>query len=1013
MACTCRLTNSIPAQAEFTVYDTIDRLQTSITLQDGCFGTATLMRIAALFMPGPSPTPLPTPEQQPPADLAASPSMGPPQANRASTANGEAESGKAEASAATSVGGEHSPPAATGADESSQLADAESSAGSIAEQAHEASSAQGCIPDASLPSASSASDSKSDQPADQPSDAFKVRPQTGPPTAVPAHNRDSLQPTFEHGKEGDASLQNPVQTMAPLLAMQPDQGLLNAIQTPLCSPGQGQEAEEQAQARADSLLATQSATDASPASDNSVVDLVPDLDALDPAAQLDQPQSELHSEPQTPTASDFKEEVTVKPKCKEQFSLEIVRCKIVCPARVDAAGFTYADAVPLDHMLYMEIPHFLLQLPLSQPAQHPRPHPVDLRVRHVLQGQQPVVPPPDVTAPSPFASTGQQGTIFSLASLTLFVAAPEEFESARSASSGSGGQLPPFLSIPTASMTALPQRAPAQHSALESQISDEPVPTFELELRKAEVIARPAQLQTVSASTIRYSTDMDAILGKPPSASLAPVLAATADPSLAPPSDLASAKPNPAGSQQQPAHQPGFAVEASVGLISLQLHSSNKALPALVLQWQRLAGHYTQAAGPATLQQVACGIVWHFLALQLTENPAKPQQQFSLEHVGTLRSGSLALPGRMSRVHSEPLGGRGPPSTGRSSQHGSGRLTRGSGHSSSRRQLPLDRTFSPEEGLRHQQSMSRLQGFSVGNGRSGLGLAEIAAGDDDASSPSSPQYIFNNRARLASGDFNEAVDGILTSLSALSLNKASQQQQGGSDEASSTVSDSYSRSHRHRDLDRLNFPTRGTSVASSSLSIEKLQRQVPVIRHRSVMMAFAPSIPLGEAADLPSFTSASSSSLNPIHASSSLSLRQALSVFHDAPESLGSLRRVSEGGEPLSPRGSDLFPKDWSANQLPPGDRILLLLGSKSCFAAKEGTAGPSSDASIGCSLMPTGLQTHSGASALSALEICASDMLLRVYLEVRSATFCSQCASVLLCWTLSSAQLPRDVHAM
>ena len=55
----CRLTKGIPAQAEFTYYDTIDRLQTSITLQDGCFGTATLMRIAALFMPDPTPPPLP------------------------------------------------------------------------------------------------------------------------------------------------------------------------------------------------------------------------------------------------------------------------------------------------------------------------------------------------------------------------------------------------------------------------------------------------------------------------------------------------------------------------------------------------------------------------------------------------------------------------------------------------------------------------------------------------------------------------------------------------------------------------------------------------------------------------------------------------------------------------------------------------------------------------------------------------------------------------------------------
>ena len=773
----------------------------------------------------------------------------------------------------------------------------------------------------------------------------------------------------------DTSLHSgsPVSSMLPITQVK--EGLLSALQTPLGSPQEAVPAMRQAIASVELAEGMHGVTDASTAvAKDSGDDLVPSRADLLPVAFEAEPAGSSEPEPHTPEESDTDEGPPAGPERKEQFSLEIVRCKIVCPARVDSAGFTDADPSPLDHTLYMEIPHFLLQLPLLQPAQHPRPHPVDLSIRQVLKGQQAAVPAPDITAPSPFAATGQQGTIFSLRNLALFVALPEEFESAHLAPSDSAGhtQLPPFLSIPTAGLLAVPHHAPSQHPALQSYMPDEPVPTFELDIRTAELIAKPAQLQTVSASTLRYSTEMDIILGRPPSDPVAPVLAATADPALA------------SGQTQHPLHKPvqrpGFAVEASIGLINLQLHSSNKLLPALVLQWQRLSSHWCQAAGSSVgPAHTACGVTWQFVSLQLTDNPAEPQQQFSLEHVGTLRSGSLALPGRMSRVHSEPLGGRGPPSSGRSSHHGSGRLTRGSSvHGSSRRQAAITRPLSPEDDFSLHQGLSNLHFAPLGNGRSGhglTGLAEIAA-DDDTSSPSSPQYIVNNRARLASDSFAEAVEGILPSLSALSLNKASQQQQGSSDNASSSFSDSHSRSYRHHGLDRLHSLNRGTSIASSTLSLSELQRQVPVIRHRSVMIAPAPSTPHAEAPDLPPRFASASSAFN--FSSFASSSGKGLSMFRDASETLGSGARAFGAG------GPDWSPKPWSASNLPEGNRLLLVLGSKSCFAADDGSAGTLVDASVGCSLRPLGCASDQSSSAHSALEICASDMHLRIFLEVR-----------------------------
>lgn len=998
-----RLTSGIPAQAEFTYYDTIDRLQTSITLQDGCFGTATLMRIAALFMPDPDPPPLPISEAPGHAKQPESPSKHDIQTELSSSVGPHSAPSTAVAATVESVqqalcktSGEEAALTERGGSEAAALEQAQPTDTSSMPDSGGASPKTGSADtgeSSSEPVLTGLSHTRTDQPlaefksgSDSADSDFssstitQTEPMPGPIPASPQAIGTSIPQSEADGSDQgqETDLHSGLPMPAVLMAGHVDDSLLSAIQTPLGSPGHGLQAQQQAPATAESAVGMHNVTNTSRGfADESSVGL--GSAALLPVVMeaKSDGSSAPEPEPHTPGASDVDEELKAGQERKEQFSLEIVRCKIVCPAKVDAAGFTDADPSPLDHTLCMEIPHFILQLPLLHPAQHPRPHPVDLNIRQILKGQQAAVPAPDVAAPSPFAATGQQNTIFSLTGLALFVALPEEFESAHLASSGSAGhaQLPPFLSIPAASLLAVPHRPPQQHPALQSCMHDEPVPTFELEIRTAEVIAKPAQMQTVSASTLRYSTEMDIILGRPPSD---PVLAATADPAL-----VSQASDKTQQPQGTPVRRPGFAVEASVGLINLQLHSSNKLLPALVLQWQRLSAHWSEAAGSsAGPAHTACGVTWQVLSLQLTDNPAEPQQQFSLEHVGTLRSGSLALPGRMSRVHSEPLGGHGPPSSSRSSHHGSGRLTRGSSvHGPLRRQAAVTRPMSPgpeEEFSSHQQGLSSLHFAPLGNGRSGLGLtglAEIAA-DDDASSPSSPQYIVNNRARLASDSFAEAVEGILPSLSALSFNKASQPQQDGSDHASSSFSDSHSRSHRHHGLERLHSLTRGTSVASSTLSLGELQRQVPVIRHRSVMAA---PTPFAEPPDLPPrFASASSAFQLSSFASSS---RQGLSMFRDA--SLGGTRGESEEGIRMSPRGPDSSPKAWSANDLPPGNRVLLLLGSKGCFAASDSIAQASVDASVGCSLRPLDPRPDQSSSAHSALEICASDMLLRVYFEV------------------------------
>ncbi|DBA81627.1 TPA: hypothetical protein ACH3X1_007382 [Trebouxia sp. C0004] len=975
-----RLTSKTPAQAEFTVYNTVDHLQTSITLQDGCFGTATLMRIAALFMPPPTPASLNTSEAPAisvAATVAESDRLTFEQHTKSNLTSFGTDGCRAQPGNESAFGLSSVP---------------ESCPQGVSQEPEQAELLRNSqtkeVPSSLLP------DAPESRTVDLgPKLLDGVQRQSEQELAEPAanglladaanaeedmSNRNSQSPLSESHRSSADHLEAPaplrhalgrtdLPSPSPPMMPSADPGLLSAIETPLSGASHGTQAEMQAAATAVSAMALEGVT---------TMNVLPEEEQAEGT-----PAGIAEGDRSNPVPTDPAEEVVPKSDRKEQFSLEIVRCKIVCPAKVDTNAFSDADPSPLDHTLYMEIPHFILQLPVSQPAQHPRPHPVDMNVRHVLNRQQPAVPAPDAIAPSPFASNDQQGMIFSVTNLTLYVALPEEFDLPESVatSSEAQAQLPPFLIIPTASLIALPPRPPPQHACLRRQLPQQDVPTFELEMKTAEVTAKPKQLQTISASTIRYSTEMDNILGKSPSDPPAPVLAAIADPPLQTNPPAASSNrdhprdQHPLQKASQAETYPGFAVEASVGLASLQLHSSSPKLPALVLQWQRLSGHYAQAAGQQ--QATACGLTWHYLALHLTENPAEPCQQLSLEHVGTLRSGSLLLPGRISRVHSEPLDSHGAPSSSRSSHHGgSGRLTRGL---STRHHITAARTISAdEELLSHQHSLSKLHVAPLGNGRTGLGgltgLAEIAA-DDDGSTPSSPQYIFNNRARLASDSFNEMLEGVLPSLSALSLQKAANQQHDNSDNGSSSVSGSHS--HRRHRLDRLKSLGRATSVASSTISVEELQRQVPVIRHRSVFMNPTPPTPYADAPEFSGFTSVASSF--DLSSAPSVSSRQALTVYHDAPDRLDS--SLPDGDMPTSPGGTPV-PEGWSPDMLPAGDRLLLLLGSKECFAASDGIASSSTDASIGCSLLPAA--NDADIPLQSALEICASDMMLRVYLE-------------------------------
>lgn len=967
------------------MYNTKDRLQTSITLQDGCFGTATLMRIAALFMAAPTP---PTP--LPPAPPVSAKPVAKPASNTKDS----------EAAALLGVGVNDADTAADHAKQavSHSVGLAQNSTteyvqpslpqGDVAEVGHTDSKdamAAGTrlMPLADFPSTTSGDTTSSELAGsladsharglwEKQQDTVEHNLASSSKQVLASGSHSSKSPSDEvlpsTGTSSNSSMQPPPPPpVADLLhAAGMPSGALPAKQQGLQTAiglGTIHQEDQPTASFADAamnMLGAQSAT-------HTATDTVPLQQATAPTESTDKQSATAIDSSEDYEGMSAKSTENAKPAQKrcEQFSLEIVRCKTVCPAQVSSSSFTSGNS-PLDHTLYMEVLHFLLQLPIEQPAQHPRPHPVNLNVRHVLTGQHPAVPGPDAVAPSPFAVDQQQGTICALTNLALFVALPEDFESVNPSHAQSMLQLPPLLSIPTASLLAVGPRPPPFNPSLRHGLPSDPVLTLELEMKVAELIAKPAQLQTMSASTIRYSTEMDTILGITADGATAPASAAT--PVSSPETEQTKAAPN------SPAPQPGCAIEASVGLISLHLHSSNKHRPALVLQWQRLSGHYAWAASPLqaldipTFTPLACGLSWHYLSLQLANDPVGHKPQLSLENLGSLRSGSLLVPSRLSRAQSDPavvhMGRAGSTHSSRpsSARHIQARSTQGSRQG--RSSLNLTRAASPEqEYLQHQHSLSRLHVAPVGNTR-GMGLngltalAAIAA-DDNESVPESVHCIFNNRARLSSDGFAEALEAVLpSSLSATSVNPG--QPHAGSDTASSSGGQSRGRSHGQphgHDLPRL--MSGGASVASSHISIDQLQRQVPVIRHRPLFMASIPS-------EDPAMASYATASSDLGHLSGSLHSTQGFQEFYDAPEKLN------------SPAGN------WSpdVDKLPAGDRLLLLLGSKETLAPSNACAHPNAalNASAGCILQ----LDDTNASAMLALEVCATDMLLRIYLEVR-----------------------------
>lgn len=320
----CRGRTGVPPVGRFTHRSTATSKETNITLQDGCFGVATLMRIAALFIP----------------------STEPPQDNQGETAANPA--GKSPL----------------------MLSEKGSAANSRAQSVRSASPvhSSACKPseDKALHSPKGLQEQQDDRPKQQHCDKSpKGSDAVNEAAAKPAEILDSDGPKNLPAVKG-ASVQS---------YEDPEQGLSDTKLDPLLED-RGSNAVTEAPLLQDHHRDRGAISLSEKASEHTAPSSA--KPSQEGEAGTSSSDSSASNEGDVRLSAAESERSERQPVDKaDQISIEIIRCRAVCPDWQDSAlSDSPLNARP--DTLVLAIPHLLLQLPPSKPAVHPSCHPVQV-----------------------------------------------------------------------------------------------------------------------------------------------------------------------------------------------------------------------------------------------------------------------------------------------------------------------------------------------------------------------------------------------------------------------------------------------------------------------------------------------------------------------------------------------------------------------------------------------------------------------------------------------------------
>lgn len=277
-------------------------------------------------------------------------------------------------------------------------------------------------------------------------------------------------------------------------------------------------------------------------------------------------------------------------KLKDQLTLELVRCRAVGPAwreleeagaAASGLGFSDGPAGPMVvDALVLDVSHFLLRLPLADPAPEPgqAPHPAQsLKITPGWGGWRPARPRGGAPAPAAGLGPGdiQAAPLLLWRQLTLQVAGlglrpPAEAARASGAPSGesgvlaSGPRLLTFASVPLLQLAVLKTPAGGKGPA-NKPMGDglAECPSYRLEVDPVAAAADPGQLQLLCAAALWAPSNMAHILGR---------AAEQQAPQAQDPQPSPTPRPSRSGSREDAKPASGaFSVEARVASVALSL----------------------------------------------------------------------------------------------------------------------------------------------------------------------------------------------------------------------------------------------------------------------------------------------------------------------------------------------------------------------------------------------------------------------------------------------------------
>lgn len=204
---------------------------------------------------------------------------------------------------------------------------------------------------------------------------------------------------------------------------------------------------------------------------------------------------------------------------REQFSLEILRCRAVCPDWQDGSPAPGRPHWQRQHALTLSVPQLLLQLPPTEPAQHPSAHPVEVHSfdsaspkrsasrdgRDTARGGQ----DSRCSKQQSNNSITQERTVVSAVHLAFHV---EVFDPGKASQAGHSSS--PFISIPNVSVTYQGLQ-PAPEVSLEAPNSSSIlVPCTKVHIPSILMDVAPGRLATLLAAVDWGKSELAHILGQ-------------------------------------------------------------------------------------------------------------------------------------------------------------------------------------------------------------------------------------------------------------------------------------------------------------------------------------------------------------------------------------------------------------------------------------------------------------------------------------------------------------------